>query len=102
MRLSMTRIVDEESSKRVDLDVGLIAKDFAGRSDPFLSGEERRLLHVDQNGHDDLVEEFRSPLNDVDVAVGEGVKRPWKDRSARHPVRHPIPRTTEERVVELW
>ena len=100
--VSIPRIVDEESSKCVDLDAGLIAEDFASRGDALLGGEQRGFVHVDQDGDDDPVEEFRSTLDDVDVAVGEGVERPGIDREARRLVRHPVTRVAGEGSFESW
>ena len=51
----------------------------ADRLDPLLDGEQRLLSFVDQHGHDHLVEQRTATLDDVEVAVVDGVERPGID-----------------------
>ena len=41
----------------------------------FLDGEECRLLRIDEDRDDDLVEKPRAALDDIDVTEGQGIER---------------------------
>ena len=60
---------------RSDLDVRLIVKDRLGNLHALLHAEQRRFLRVDQDRHDNPVEQPGAAGDDVDVAVGRRIER---------------------------
>jgi ketol-acid reductoisomerase len=49
----------------------------------FFGTKKRRLVGIGQNGHNHAVEQPDSPLDDVKVAIGEGVKTARVQRNQR-------------------
>src|SRR5204862_7144371 len=76
-------VIDEQSTKRIDADLTPtlidILQNFGEHLLPFLDSEEGLLLRIDQNADDYLVEEFAAALDNVQMAVGNWVKRPGVD-----------------------
>src|SRR5262245_36084988 len=86
----VTRVVDEQPVEGVDLDVGVFAEHVANDLDPFLGREQRVLLSVHENRHDDALEEMHAAENDVHVPVGQRVEGSGKNRqtAARRDTSH--------------
>jgi hypothetical protein len=59
-----------------------VADRAAQHREPLVRGEEPVLGLVDPDRDDDLVEERRGPLDDVEVPVGDRVERPGADGAA--------------------
>ena len=51
---------------------------------PLLEGKEELLFRVRQDGHDDAVEDFQPAVDQIQMAVGDGVKRARIDGDAFH------------------
>jgi len=67
------------------------ARPLVGRQPPKrLDVEERRLTGIGEDRDDQAVEDVGGPADDVEVAVGDGVERPWADRLV-HPGSSPQP-----------
>ena len=58
---------------------GLTQEDLLGQSRAFLYREEGRLLGVDQNRHDDLIEDRQGAFDKIYVPVGDRIERTWID-----------------------
>jgi len=75
LRLTSVDVIDQQPVEGVDLDVWQTAKDCAGDLDALLHREERRLLRIDQNRHDNAIEQPGPSRDDVHVPVGQRVER---------------------------
>jgi hypothetical protein len=78
--------MDEQAAKGVDADVAIALVDFlydlGEHFHSLFDGEEGLFLRVDENADDNLVEELAPAFDDVQVAVGDGVKRTGIDGAA--------------------
>ncbi len=73
------RVVDQQTLEGIDLDVGEVSADLAQHLHAFLHCEEGVLFRVEQQGNDKAAEQARSPLDEVEVAVGDRVEGPRID-----------------------
>jgi hypothetical protein len=73
------RVINEQTAKRIDADFAVsladVLEDRGKHLMPFLECEERLLVRVDQYADDYLVKEFAAALDDIQVAIGDWVKR---------------------------
>jgi hypothetical protein len=67
-------VVHEQTVEGVDLDVRVLAEHLADDRDPFVGGEQRLLLRVDQHRDDDPLEQVRAAENDVHVPVRQRIE----------------------------
>ena len=75
--LRARHVIDQQPVERVDLDVRASLEHLAHDLDALLHAEQGRFLDVHQDRDDDLVEQVRAPLDDVDVPVGQRIERAW-------------------------
>src|SRR5262249_54989786 len=52
--------------------------------EPLLDGKQRRLAGMGPDRKQQTVSEPRRLAHDVEMAVGDGIERTWKERGARH------------------
>ncbi|CAB5075159.1 unannotated protein [freshwater metagenome] len=69
---------------RVDSNVRELLADVLDEFNSLFDGEERLLRVVNHDRHHDFVVEGASPLNNVEVTVGDGVEGPWADCASLH------------------
>src|SRR6266511_1400697 len=80
LRPPAARVVHQQALKRLHSDVRPLPGALDQHLPPLFHGEQRRLFRVPQDGHNQLVEYLRAPLNQIEVAVGRRIKRSWIDR----------------------
>ncbi len=51
---------------------------------PLRSGEERIISEVDRHGDDHMVEDAQSPFDDIEMAIGDGIKGTQIDDRSFH------------------
>ncbi len=71
------RVVHQQAAEGAHVHVAVRLEHLAANRDALGLAEQRRLLDVDQERDDDGVEDPGAALDDVDVAVGQRVERPW-------------------------
>src|SRR4051794_37173695 len=74
--------VDQQAAEGLDPDIAVRLRHLAENLDALLDGEQARLVLVDQDPDDHLVEEPRGPADDVEVPVGDRVERAGTDRAS--------------------
>ena len=80
--------LDRQPVERVDLhpvgrNTGATQR-LANHSDPSGGVEHGRLAWIGQDGHDQPVEDFGGPFDDIEMAVGDGIERAGIDRDGLH------------------
>ena len=70
---------DEKALERLDGDVRQVRGRGGKGFYPFVKREQRRLGRIPTDRHDDLVEQFRRPFDDVDVSKRGGIECAWHD-----------------------
>jgi hypothetical protein len=76
------RVFHQQSTEGIDLDVRILAEHFADDGDALIGRKQRILLRIHQHRDDDPLEQVRAAKNDVDVAVGQRIEGPWKNRES--------------------
>src|SRR3972149_6550690 len=76
--------VDEEAVERDDAEVVEPRRRLVDHLEALLDGEQRLLRGVGHHRDDQLVEDPEAPLDDVHVAVVDGIENPRVDRTLRH------------------
>lgn len=74
--------VDEEAVEGHDADVGEVAGDGADEVDALVEGEEALFVVFASDADNDFVEEAGGAFEDIEVAVGDGVKTSRVDGSS--------------------
>ena len=92
-------VVDQQPVERIDLDVGVIREHGPRDLDPLVDREERRLLGVHEDRHDDAVEQPRAAQDDVDVAVGQRIERAGINGDRGHATPQPFHLVKRQRGV---
>jgi hypothetical protein len=73
-------IFDEEAGEGIDRDVGKVRDGLGAEFLALRHGEERAFAFVLGDGDDDLVEEFGGALDDIEMAIGDGIETPGINR----------------------
>ncbi len=81
-------VVDEQPVPGVDAHGGHLRRGLLEHREAFVDAEQRLLRGVVEHRDDDLVVQGGGPGDDVEVAVGHGVERPWADHPADHSRAH--------------
>ncbi len=64
--------------------MGAVFKDHFCHLHPFLHRKERFFFRILGDGEDHLIKNLEGPLHDIDMTVGEGIKRPGVDSYFSH------------------
>src|SRR6185295_20128964 len=67
-------VVDEQATERVDFDVREVCNRLPKHLHPLIQSEETGLVLVDEHGCDNLIEQLRRPLDDVEMAVRDRIE----------------------------
>src|SRR2546426_11258733 len=101
--------IDQEAVEGDDAEVAELRRGLVDHLQPFLHGEERLLRRIGDDRDDELVEDLKAALDDVDVAVVHGVEHAWIHRALGHGGRLPsgskespgrLPQTTVAKGAE--
>ena len=68
-------VIDEQSFEHIHFDVRPFLGDFAQHLHALGHAEQRLLFRVAEHGHDQEIEHFLAALDQIQVAVGDRVKR---------------------------
>src|ERR1700688_3647464 len=71
---ALARVIHQQAFEYVDFDGGPLFGDFAEHFDAFGHGEERLLVDILKHGDDHQVEHFLATLDQVEVAVSDGIE----------------------------
>src|SRR5262249_26775765 len=77
-------VIHQQSIELIDADAMILFDDPPDEADPFAHRKERLLVGIQQNGNHELIHELQRALNEVEMAVRNGVKRAWIYRDLLH------------------
>jgi hypothetical protein len=76
--------LDKQAAEGFDLHLLLVIEDFMDHGQSFFGREQRVLFGIFQDGYQNPVEDFKPPADDVDMAVGNGIKKTRVNSFALH------------------
>ncbi len=82
--------IDEQPLEMNHADIRHGPDHFADQRDALLIREEAGLGFIDGNGHNDLVKKPGSPMDDIKVPVGDGVKTAGIDGASHNRIKRSV------------
>ena len=79
MCLMRLHVIRDESRERIDLDIPNVGSRLTQEAHALFNRKERLLVHIVEHADDDLVKHRAGPLEDVDVAIRDGVETAGTD-----------------------